>query len=107
MKKLPALLFSIAMLAPAAGCRHAHLGDGAGDSYRDALQAQRESDAEGVDAMDAHDAKKVLAKHRDGKASSKAKGTGSSTVTSTSSSSTGSSSNMFPGATGPIRLDAK
>ncbi len=106
MKRLSAVLLSLAMLAPAAGCRHTHLGDDTGDAYKDALQSQRESDAEEIDPMDARDAKKVLAKHRRGKKSGKSKSSGTGVI-STSSSSSGGSGNLFQGAAGPIRLDAK
>ncbi len=105
MNKLSAVLLSLAMLAPVAGCRHTHLGDDTGDAYKDALQAQRESDAEEIDPMDARDAKKVLAKHRRVKKSDKSKA-GGARVLSTSSSSSGGS-NSFGPAGREIRLDAK
>ena len=106
MNKLCAMLFAVAMLALAAGCRHTHLGDDTGVAYRDAIQAQRESDAEEIDPMDARDAKKVLSRHRRGK-SNKKTGSRSSSTSTSSSSSSGGSGVLFQGATGPIRLDAK
>ncbi len=105
MKKLSAVLLSLAMLAPVAGCRHAHLGDDTGDAYKDALEAQRNSDAEEIDPLDARDAKKVMAKHRGGKGRGKSRSGG--TVTSSSSSSSSGGGSLYSGATGPIRLDAK
>lgn len=105
MKKLSAVLFALAMLAPAAGCRHAHLGDDTGDAYKDALEAQRDSDAEEIDPLDARDAKKVMARHRGGKGRGKSN-SGGARVLSTSSSSS-SSGNSYGPAGREIRLDAK
>ena len=105
-KRLLWAALAAALLAPA-GCRHLHLGDDTGQTYRRAVDTQRDSGAAAVAPMSADDAKKSMATHRGDKPGG---GSGGATASSSSSSSgdidTGSS-DMWQGATGPIRLDAK
>jgi hypothetical protein len=92
------------------GCRNAHLGPGTGDSYRDAMKAQRASEAKPPAPLDASDSNAVLRTHRAGKKDSKV-GRSSSSVSTSSSSSGSPDSRSDSGSFGPagreIRLDAR
>ena len=88
------------------GCRKSHLGSEHARAYRNAIEAQRESEPERAPKFHAADAKATMAARR-GK---KDAGGGKSTSTSGSTGSLTmpvSTDGAWPGATGPITLEAK
>jgi hypothetical protein len=107
--KILAALFALAVGASLLGCRTPHLGDDTGKSYRKAMAAQTDHAAEATGpALSADDARAVVTVHRSGAKPTTGGSTpsgGMTTTTSTSSSSSGGAA--WPGATGPISLEAK
>jgi hypothetical protein len=92
----------------AAGCRHAHLGDGTGRAYQAALDAQRASAPADVPSFDADHARAVLAARR-GKADGATAAAGGAPAIALPLSAPGSAgaTGSWPGATGNITLEAR
>jgi hypothetical protein len=109
MSKWLAMFAAVAAVSVTAGCRHTHLGDDTGNTYRRAIAAQRDSNTEAPQPLDADDADKVMRVRRGDKADRKTKSGGGVTVLSTSSASgpVDDSGGSWQGASGNIRLDAK
>ncbi len=95
---IASLLFGLA------GCRKSHLGSEHARAYHGAFEAQRESEPERAPTFHAADAKATMAARR-GK---KDGGTSTTTTSSTGSLTVPvSTDGAWPGATGPITLEAK
>ncbi len=104
MKKLT-LLVTFTAFAVAA-CRHQHLGPDTGVAYREALDAQRESEPSREPTFGADVAHGTMAARKGGK------GAGSSSTPAASEAlvvpmTSTSSSGAWPGASGNISLEAK
>jgi hypothetical protein len=106
--KILAALFALAVGASLLGCRTPHLGDDTGKSYRKAMAAQADHGAEATGpALSADDARAVVTVHRSGVKPTTGGSTTSGMTTTTSTSSSSSGGAAWPGATGPISLEAK
>ncbi|HTM20587.1 MAG TPA: hypothetical protein VL172_08775 [Kofleriaceae bacterium] len=108
--KILAALFALSVGAALLGCRAPHLGDDTGRAYRRAINDQAEAGAKTQGSgLSADDARAVLSVHRQGGKPSLpgAAGSTAGAVTTTTSTSSSSSSGSWPGATGPISLEAK
>lgn len=88
------------------GCRKHHLGDDTGRAYREGFAAQRESDPEVKPEFHGSDAKQTMAARRGDKKPGGGTTTTTGSGTLTVPVSTGNAG-AWPGAAGPITLEAK